>query len=419
MVNLMRRPLLLLFFWAASNALHAQTYTVYFGDLHEHSTLSFDSQSGALDPAAAFNYAKTVANLDFFSVTDHGNDLNNGQPLQGWQTLLDAAAAGTGAEFVALGSQEVGLVFGSGGYGHMVIHDSPDLADNDFFPDVRFNLDDIYDFIIVRDALAHFCHPGIRDDASSRFDNFSYNPQADPFFYGLEVLSGFSSDPYEKFYLLALKNGWHVGPVGGQDNHRGNYGNRTDADGNINLTGVLLDTLNREKLSDAFQNRRTYAFQTSPPADRIFLTEFTADGHWMGEEFDNDDNILNFTLSAHAQGKFVSAQLYKNGFLLKRSVPNSNDFTWTTSDSASLGSTYYFVKLIQEDQDELWSSPIWVNSTGVHQPPETVVTPISEIRENLESGLPAQLGWTNVTVRGIGFWRVVCKKSHPRRSSRI
>jgi hypothetical protein len=283
----------------------------------------------------------------------------------------------------------------------MVIHDSPDLADNDFFPDVRFNLDDIYDFIIVRDALAHFCHPGIRDDASSRFDNFSYNPQADPFFYGLEVLSGFSSDPYEKFYLLALKNGWHVGPVGGQDNHRGNYGNRTDADGNINLTGVLLDTLNREKLSDAFQNRRTYAFQTSPPADRIFLTEFTADGHWMGEEFDNDDNILNFTLSAHAQGKFVSAQLYKNGFLLKRSVPNSNDFTWTTSDSASLGSTYYFVKLIQEDQDELWSSPIWVNSTGVHQPPETVVTPISEIRENLESGLPAQLGWTNVTVRGI------------------
>ncbi len=165
-----------------SNYLYSQNFTIFFGDLHQHSTLSSDTLSGALEPVAAYNYAKNTANLDFFAITDHANNLNNGQPVEGWQMLLDAAGTSTGSEFVALGSQEVGLVFGFGGYGHVIIHDSPDLADNDSYRDVRFNLNDMFNFIITRNSLAHFCHPGISGDASNRFNGFTYNPQADPFF---------------------------------------------------------------------------------------------------------------------------------------------------------------------------------------------------------------------------------------------
>lgn len=384
-----------------ANSSFAQNFKVFFGDLHEHSTLSYDSRSGALPPSQAFAHAQNAADLDFFAITDHANDLNNGKPLEGWQMLLDAAAASTDSEFVALGSQEVGLVFGTGGYGHIIIHDSPDLADNDAFPNVRFNLSDIYDFIIARKSLAHFCHPGISGDVSSIFNHFSYEARADPFMYGVEVLSGFNSTPYEQFYLLALANGWHVGAVTGQDNHSGDYGDRVDGDGNINLTGVLLDTLNRDKLLDALRNHHTYAFQTSPATDRMFLTEFTADEHWMGEIYENDDNVVAFRLAAHAQNNFLSAQLYKNGHLFKKMNLSSNDFTWMPVDSVTFGQAYYFVKIVQEDMDVLWSSPIWVNSSGETPPPETMITPIADLRRNYANGLPENLEVTNVTIRGV------------------
>ncbi|MCG8608198.1 T9SS type A sorting domain-containing protein [bacterium] len=386
---------------SACSCLQAQTFKVFFGDLHQHSTLSVDAFSSALPPIEAFDYAKQSTNLDFMAITDHTDLQNDGLDLSEWQVLLDAATAATNTGFIGLGSQEVGLVFGSGGYGHVAIHDSPDLADNDVIPGVRFNLNELYNFVISREALAHFCHPSISGDQSSRFNNFAFVPEADPFMFGVEVLSGFRSTLYEWLYLRALENGWHVGAVTGQDNHGRNYGDRVDATGNINLTGVLLDTLSRANLLDAFKNRRTYAFQTSPASDRMFLNEFTADGHWMGEIYDNDDNIVNFTVSAEAQGKFILAQLYKNGVFIKGFEPNAQQFTWSPSDSASFGSVYYFVKLVQEDRDVLWSSPIWANSSGQYLPPENRITRISELRANLANGLPRNLERTNVTIRGI------------------
>lgn len=382
---------------------HSQEYKVYFGDLHAHSSLSFDTGSTAKTPASAFGYARDVANLDFYAITDHANDLNDGQPLQGWQSLLDAAESATSSNFIALGSQEVGLVFASGGYGHMVLHDSPDLADNDVYPDVRFDLSDIFDFIIARNSLAHFCHPGIQgtsDDASSRFNGFAYNGAADTHMYGLEVLSGFYSDPYERYYFLALENGWHVGAVAGQDNHGANYGNRVDSEGSVNLTAALLDTLSREKLLEAFANHRTYAARMRPSSDRIYLTRFTADGNWMGEEFDNDDNVVTLEIAAHAEVKFVAAHIYKNGRLFKQINPDANDFIWTTHDSSSFGESYYFLKLVQEDMDMLWSSPIWVNSSGSTEEPGHDIVKVAELKGNLSNGLPNSLGRANFVIRG-------------------
>lgn len=393
---------LLTFQLALPFLVHAQqTFKVFFGDLHQHSTLSVDARSGSLPPTGAFGYAKETADLDFMAITDHTDLQGDGLDLSEWQVILDAASSATDSSFVALGSQEVGLVFGSGGYGHVAIHDSPDLADNDVIPNVRFSLNELYNFVVTRGSLTHFCHPGISGDQSSRFNNFAYVPEADPYMFGVEVLSGFRSTLYERFYLLALANGWHVGPVTGQDNHARNYGNRIDGSGNINLTGVLLDTLNRAKLLEAFGKQRTYAFQASPASDRMFLNEFTADGRWMGEVFENDDNMVDFRIVVQAQNKFIAAHLYKNGLLFKRFEPDAGGFVWTISDSTSFGSTYYFLKLVQEDRDVLWSSPIWVNSSGVYEPPEDRITSISELRANFDNGLPRDLERTNVTIRGV------------------
>lgn len=380
-----------------SSPLCAQTFQVYFGDLHQHSIFSWDAQPGAKSPAEAFAYARHVAKLDFMAITDHTNGLseNNYQAVRSTAQLYDEPDS----QFVAIAGQELGSL-GSGRYGHMNIFEPLTRADNASDDDTRFNLLHAYQFLIDNQLTGQFNHP-TNDGGNLNFNNLEYFPSADVSINSLEVINGRRSANYEQYYLLALANGWHLGAVGDQDNHASRYGDNVSSAGDIYLTGLLADSLTKPKILNAIKTHRTYAFETSPASDRIFLTEFKADGHWMGETFDNDDSRVDFTVAAHALVKFISAQLYKNGHLINRFEPDSNRFEWQVSDTASFGSVYYFLKLIQEDTDVLWSSPIWVNSPGQYQDMPPIPVSIAELRENFPNGLPRNLGWTNVALRGV------------------
>lgn len=379
----------------AENAF-AQNFNIYFGDLHQHSIYSWDAKPGALKPAEAYAHAKHVARIDFMALTDHTNDLLESH----YQDVRTAAQQyeNPDSEFVAIAGQELGSL-GRTGYGHMNIFEPLTRADNSSDNDTRYDLQHAYQFLIDNDLLGQFNHP-TTENGNSNFNDLALHAPVDSQISALELINGKRSSNYEKFYLQALGNGWHLGAVGDQDNHAGFYGDQVSSGGDIYLTGLLAEHLNKDEVLQAIESHRTYAFQTSPPSDRIYLTEFTADGHWLGENFKNDDNLVSFHIAAHAENKFMSAQLYKNGQLLQMTELNSNDFVWNPTDSASSGSVYYFLKLVQEDMDLAWSSPIWVDAPGEYQP-ETKITPIADLRENLSNGLPRALGLTNVTVRGI------------------
>jgi hypothetical protein len=386
----------LLLMWPFSSVA-AQTYNIYFGDLHQHSIYSWDALTGALSPAAAYAYANHVAKIDFMAITDHTNGLSESN----FQLVRSAAGKydHPDSQFVAIAGQELGSL-GNSGYGHINIFEPLTRADNAGDSDRRYNRLRAYQFLIDNNLLGQFNHP-TTNGGNDNFMSLEYYQPVDLQINTLEVVNGKRSADYEQFYLLALANGWHIGAVGDQDNHAARYGDNISNSGDIYLTGVLAENLTKPKILDAIRNHRTYAFKTSPASDRMFLTEFTADGHWMGEIFDNDDNVVAFRLAAHAQTNFISAQLYKNGHLIKSFEPNANRFEWQAADSASFGAVYYFCKLIQEDTDVLWSSPVWVNSSGQYQDPGTVYTSISELRENFASGLPRRLGQTSITIRGI------------------
>jgi len=378
--------------------LGAQPYNVYFGDLHSHSDLSLDKQPGALPPAQAYAYAKHVAEIDFLAISDHTHspDLN----VAGYNQVIAAARAydHPDSHFVAIVGQELGL-WGPGGYGHMNIFESPVRADNDSNDDTRLNLLHAYDFLIRNQLLGQFNHP--LPNGSSNFSGLSYYAPVDPWMATLEVLNGKRSENYEQYYLAALQKGWHVGAVGDQDNHARNYGNTVSSSGDIYLTGVLAESLTKPAILEAIRARRTYAFQTSPAWDRIALTEFTANDHWMGESFAQSDTIVRFRVRATAPLPFRSAQLYRNGYLLQAIELSANAFTWEPVDSSSHGSVYYLVKLVQEDTDMLWSSPIWVNSPGEYLPPMSEPIPIARLRENWSNGVPSRFGQMNLVIQGV------------------
>lgn len=375
----------------------AQSFQVFFGDLHQHSAFSWDAQSGAKLPADAYAYAKNVARIDFMAITDHTNGLSesNYQLVRAASQLYD----NPDSQFVAIAGQELGSL-GSSGYGHMNIFEPLTRADNASDDGTRYNLRQAYQFLIDNQLLGQFNHP-TTENGNSNFNNLDYFQPVDLNMNALEVVNGRRSADYEQYYLIALQKGWHLGAVGDQDNHAGRYGDNVSTAGDIYLTGVHADSLTKPHILEAIRNHRTYAFETSPPSDRMYLTEFSADGHWMGTQFDDDDNRVAFKVAAHASGNFLSVQLYKNGLLIRRFEPRADDFSWQTSDSASFGAAYYFLKLVQEDGDFLWSSPIWVNAPGQGSPPEIDITPIAALRENIANGLPRRLGEINVTVRGV------------------
>ncbi len=379
----------------------AQTYHAYFGDMHSHSTLSWDANAGAKPPAQAYAYAKHVAKTDFMAISDH----TNGLPQANYEIIRAAAAAYDRPEslFVAIAGQELGSL-GSTGYGHMNIFEAPTIAGNGLDNDaIRYNLQMAYQFLIDNNVSAQFNHPST-ENGNSNFLNFDYFQSADVSMSSIEVINGTRSTNYERYYLLALQKGWHVGALGDQDNHGPNYGDLRASDGDIYLTGVLAEELTKPKILEAIRAHRTYAFETNPANDRMYLDSFKADGHWMGEIFSDNDTHVTLEISAHSapatNTRFRQAQLYRNGYLLAWKNLSTASFTWTFEDSASTGAHYYHAKLVQEDGDLLWTSPIWVNSPGAVPPLPNVMT-IRSLRQNFSDGVPQSFGWANVRVRGI------------------
>lgn len=397
----LHRAGLLLSFYVLIHAafLPAQSYRAFFGDMHSHSSLSHDARSGAKMPAQAYAYARNVAKVDFLAISDH----TNGLPQANYQIIRNAAAAyeHPDSAFVAIAGQELGSL-GATGYGHMNIFEAPTIAGNGLDNDeIRYNLHMAYEFVIANNVTAQFNHP-TTENGNSNFLSFDYYPPAAPHMTSLEVINGTRSTNYERYYLLALQNGWRVSALGDQDNHGPNYGDLRSSDGDIYLTGVLADSLTKAKILGAIRERRTYAFETNPPHDRIHLDTFTAEGRWMGETFEDTDGQAVLQLAAHSAAvtRFRQAQLYRNGFLLAWKNLNAASFSWTVTDSQSTGAHYYFAKLIQEDGDFLWTSPIWVNSPGAPAPPPAPVS-IHSLRQNFSDGVAQSLGWINVKVRGV------------------
>jgi hypothetical protein len=161
--------------------------------------------------------------------------------------------------------------------------------------------------------------------------------------------------------------------------------------------------LTKAQILDALRRHRAYAFMTSPDNDRLYLDAFTADGHWMGEEFDDADPQVSLRLAAHSAANlpFLHAQIYRNGALVVAQELNNSGFDWTFVDSTGSGRRYYFAKILQQDRDVLWTSPIWVNGPGPDLPSDPPLVKIADLRDNYANGFPRQFARGNVRIRGV------------------
>ena len=335
-----------------------EAYNVYFGYLHAHSGLSLDA-TGA--PLEAYNYARDVGHLDYFSLTDHAEFLVLWPWDHKWRQLKDAAAATyEPGRFVTLW----GFEWSNPVLGHINVLNSDDMTSCL----EHFGLHDFYNWLAgTPAAFGLFNHPGLYNALGLELHQLQRDDAVVDQMVGIEVAN--DNDGFNRYYYSGswdtdysywdegnLK-GWRLGPVIGQDNHYADWGTM-----NSFRTAVLAKELTREAIINAYENRRFYATENSG-----LHLDFRCSGYPMGSKLETMPRVFTVKADTAAGEGFEQVRLFRDGLLLQTQAVSGNPVEATFSDPAYSGNSYYYVivtETVDTDgngrNDEAISAPIWL-----------------------------------------------------------
>ncbi len=131
------------------------------------------------------------------------------------------------------------------------------------------------------DALAHFNHPHDKcllnranqplSNSECDWNDYALIPAAHDRMFGMEVFNDSDhEDRYHPYFMHALDKGWHLSPIGSEDEHFGNYASEV-----FPKTVTLATELSEKGFKEAWLARRTYAIT---PGNHVRAT-LTADGN--------------------------------------------------------------------------------------------------------------------------------------------
>ncbi len=323
-------------------------YKLYYGYLHAHSSLS----DGKGQPDDAYRMARDEAKLDFFAITDHASLIAFWPWDAKWARTRKAADRfNEDGRFVALR----GFEWSSPTFGHINVLGTKNFATCISEPTMVALYEWLADY---PDAVCRFNHPGYADKLNVEFEHFALSQFAVNQMVGIEMfnkdrgIEKFFSNGFRKggrFLDEAIARGWFTGVVGGQDNHKRNWGTRSN-----DRVGVWATSLTREGILDAYRARRTFATE-----DVNLCLSFMANGAQMGSRLQPGAMTLLIDVEDGDREPFVSAELFKRGQRLKEWPLGSAEASITFRDSAVAGD-YYYVMVTQDDGDLALSSPIWI-----------------------------------------------------------
>jgi hypothetical protein len=334
-------------------------FKVYYGSLHNHTSVS----DGQGTPDEAYNYAKNVAQLDFFGLAEHANLMNAAE----WLLIKTTADLyNEDSVFAAFYGFEWTTYFS---YGHVTVVNTPDYCSNSS-PTNTFG--GLINWLNARNGAAFFNHPGWDAFAFNEFNHFSDPPCSK--FVGMELWNDhdgfskyyynngyYSSDGNKGYFDEALIRDWKIGAAGGDDNHTATWGTATQ----FNM-GVLAPAKTRSDIFDAILARRFFS-----TIDKNLVLSFKINGHEMGstilggtwnaviETFDADNEVI------------VNIDLLKNGSVIQTWTPGITHPVVSSSIACADGD-YFYTRVKQADGGEAISSPVFIS--GMAQPPLIAIT---------------------------------------------
>jgi predicted metal-dependent phosphoesterase TrpH len=337
---------------------YAQTYNIYFGDLHNHTNIS----DGSGTPEEAFSQARDDGHADFLAITDHSSFFDD----QVWKLIADTAEKYTTTSFTALRGFEL-----TESWAHMNIYNT------DWYLKYA-SVEKAYDTLAkCKDAIAQWNHPGNFTYENSPLSR--YSPAIDSVINLLEIYNG-KRRWYFNEYQAALDKGWHVGPSANSDNHSAGW-----ITGYEYRTAVLASSVEKDSLYDALRNRRTYATM-----DKNLKIYYTINGHIMGSVIP-DSSVLMFRVvisdpdTADWFEKILKVELVSNyGHIVADTIPYAHKVVWEhdLDDYIQYIYTFYYLKVTMDDGFAV-TAPIWIKGDGQQPEMLQLLPPVRQAKNML------------------------------------
>ena len=345
-----------------------EEWNVYFGDLHQHSEISgCGRHNGSIDQNQL--YTRFVRGLDFMSTIDHAEHQND----HTWRmTQLAAEKNNSPGTFVVFTGFEWTSEFDAGGNlnrGHYnAIFREVGRGDDYFSASDPATNTPLELWNALKDAVGGpqnvltFAHHTSRRMAWLSWNY--YDPDMAPL---IEIAQTRGSYEYEGCYpgpelssdcarvrghyiRDGLERGMRFGFVAS-----GDHGGRQ-------LAAVFAPELTRDRIFESLKAKRVYATN----GERMFL-DARVNGHFMGEGFELTDQNRRIEIRGVGTAPIVEVDVFRNGRSIKKWAAHQLrvELEWTDQEPLHQRENYYYVRLVQENGGQAWSSPVWVISPDV------------------------------------------------------
>lgn len=333
-----------------------RVYRVLFGDLHRHTNISrcMPTLDGSLEDA--HRYALNAVEYDFLAITDHTRDVD---PFSWWRTQKAADLYHVPGRYIPIYAYERSNSTSGGGHRNVFFANrgapvNPGDAWADGVGRSKPQTDPdttLYPWLRERgDALTAAHTPGwtARDGKGT----WTYNdPQVEPV---AEIFQGFrrsyerpGSGVAEQASLwYALRQGHRLGFIASSD-HMSTH---------LSFACVWSTEKSRKGIFEALRARRTYA-----ATDRIGLAMQLGNA-LMGEEVTLTDRTVTLNIRCAGTAPVTELEIVRSGKVIATRQPLRPEVQLDFTDPDPLpGSSYYYVRLVQENGALAWGSPIWIH----------------------------------------------------------
>jgi len=337
-----------------------QALKLFFGDLHEHTDVSICNRVGDQSINESYQHMRDLARHDFACVTDHGYNIN--PYLWGYTAKLARINDDPGRFLTFLGEEwtstfkEYSEDHPYGFYGHRNL-----VFADPYFPrwwNARNRQTPAQVWEDLRKLNANFVHiPHQLADTGNVPTDWNFNDErAQPV---AEIFQTRGSYEYKgtpreakrtvpkpgHFIQDAWARGIVIGVIASPD-HGGGYGKAC----------VYASKLSREAILDAIRARHCYG----TTAAKIFL-DVRVNGHLMGEKVAAPaGKSVEVKIVARCPADIDRVEVCRNNRFIYTSNPDGRQANLTYVDREPLdGRSYYYVRVIQKDEEIAWSSPVW------------------------------------------------------------
>jgi hypothetical protein len=353
------------------------TRRIFWGDLHSHATESFDGTG-----QRPFDYARDVACLDFYALTEHAEGWRDGA----WARIREAVAGhDRDGEFVVLPGYEA--TFPSP-WGHHNVYfrgaDGPVLGALDgTLPDLWHRLAEGEALTVPHHTGVEFLRPlpvgGFRQTSPVAIDWSHHDPALRTI---VEIYSAHGQselfDPehplaYERsdfqfnrsargphYAQDAWRLGHWLGTIASSDDHHGQPGR-----GEYGLVAVAAPSLTRGSIFDALRERACYA-----TTGARMIVELNIAGATMGQEATAADGQMLVAVRVHgtatiAFAEIVALPLGGGEAVVARWEPGSADLVTEVRIPGPGLATFYYLRARQTEPYrgravQAWTSPVRV-----------------------------------------------------------